>query len=70
MGYNANIVINPQRPEILIAGPIQLVVTETGGQRIDLYIKNCGLGCFLLLVGEFGEAGEKGICDSKFHGSR
>src|SRR3990167_6480877 len=64
-----NIAAHPHRPEILVPRLVQLVEAQARIGRIDLQVERRGLGGFLLIAGEFGEAVGEGVGDEKVHHS-
>src|SRR5215472_16360962 len=63
----SDVVIDPHRPEIQVAGPIEPMEAEAGTREVQLQIKRRRLDRFLLRAIEPRETGGEGIGDTEFH---
>jgi hypothetical protein len=64
MDDQTDLLVNTNRPEIRVAGPVEPMKAETRTRRVQLQIKRRRLDRFLLRATEPSEAGGKGIGDS------
>ena len=67
MDDQADVFIDPNRPEIRVAGPFEPMKAETRVRQTQLEVECRCLGRLLLRPVQPGEAAGKGIRDAEFH---
>jgi hypothetical protein len=65
----AKVPTRPHRPKIPVTRPLHAMETQTRTDRVQLQIEGRGLDQLLLVTGQTGEAGGKGVGYTKFHDS-
>lgn len=63
-----DLLVDPDRPEVLVPGAVQLVELHPGARGVELEIEGGGLDGLLLGAGELGEAGGEGVGNAEVHG--
>src|SRR6516165_4923568 len=69
MDDQADVVVDPHRPEIRVARPVEPMQAQTGRRSVQLQIERRGLDRLLLGAIEPREAGGEGIGDTEVHRS-
>lgn len=64
---DADVPAHPDRPEVLILRPVQLVEAHARTGGIQLKVEGGRLDCLLLLAGQFEQAIVKGAGESEVH---
>ena len=62
-----DVATDPNRPEVLVLRPIDLMQLQPRMRRVHLQVERRGLDCLLLVAGQPGEAVGEGIGDAELH---
>jgi hypothetical protein len=67
MDDDADVAVDPNRPEDIVSGAIEFMKLQTGLGNIQLQIERGGFRRFLMLHRQAHQAVLKGVGDSEFH---